>query len=138
VAKKKSTIVPFLVASLTCDVAVPDPTTGKKNLIGVFNKLFVRSFPASRPLWVYVKISDAEGFYGVRVRVVHSKTSHAVCEATGELTVNNRLESFDFLVPVYPFIATETGRYEFQIWMNDNLIGTPFIDVVTAAGSADS
>lgn len=36
-----SPIIPVLVAMLVCDVAVADPSTGKKNLIGIFNRVNV-------------------------------------------------------------------------------------------------
>ena len=55
-----SNVVPVLVAALVCDVAVADPGTGKKNLIGVFNRVNVGKFPTKRPMSLYILGTDAE------------------------------------------------------------------------------
>ena len=42
-----SEVPPLLVAALVCDVAVADPATGKKNLIGIFDQVRVGKSPDS-------------------------------------------------------------------------------------------
>ncbi|MCZ6793096.1 MAG: hypothetical protein O7J95_05715, partial [Planctomycetota bacterium] len=93
-----SQIVPVLVAALVCDVAVPDPVTGKKNLIGIFDRIAIRNFPITRPVSLYMKLSDAEGLYNMEVRYVELKTDEVLGTATGTFTLENRLNSFDFFL----------------------------------------
>ena len=53
-----SQVVPLLVAALVCDVAVSDPGTNKKNLIGIFDHVNVSVFPTRRPMSIYFKIGE--------------------------------------------------------------------------------
>ena len=69
-----SKVVPLLVATLVCDVAVADPSTGKKNLIGIFDRVYVGRFPTQRSVSLYFKIADAEGHYNFDVRYVQAST----------------------------------------------------------------
>ena len=73
-------MVPHLVAAIVCDVAVADPTTNKKSLIGVFDRLSVGNFPAKRPVSLYFKITDAEGNYDLDIRYVQSDTGKVLAK----------------------------------------------------------
>ncbi len=88
-----STVIPHLVAAIVCDVAVADPTTNKKSLNGVFDRLSVGKFPAKRPVSLYFKITDAEGNYDLDIRHVQSDTGKilAKVQAQGGLKVKDRL-----------------------------------------------
>ena len=118
-----SEVVPLLVAALMCDAAVEDPSTGKKSLIGVFDLVQVKKFPTQRPISLYFKIADAEGFYKFDVRYVQVNTSEVLARAEGALTVNDRLASSDLHLPFPPLPLPEIGRYEFQIWANSMFLG---------------
>ena len=79
-----STVVPHLVAAIVCDVAVADPTTNKKSLIGVFDRLSVGRFPAKRPVSLYFKITDAEGNYDLDIRYVQSDTGKVLAKVKAQ------------------------------------------------------
>jgi hypothetical protein len=125
-----STVVPLLVAALVCDVAVADPSTNKKNLIGIFDRLNVGTFPTSRPMSVYIKLADAEGHYDVQVKYVERKTGTALAEAVGAIQVRDRLKSVDLYISFPALPVPREGRYEFQIWANGAFIGSTFLDAV--------
>lgn len=124
-----SKVVPVLVAALVCDTGVVDPSTGKKSLIGVFDRIWVGRFPTTRPLLLYIKIADAEGKYRVLVRIVHADENRKVGEGGGEVDVPNRLLAYDYLMPFPPVPFEKPGRYEFQIFMNDVYLGRSVLDV---------
>ncbi len=123
-----SKVVPVLVAALVCDAAVADPTTGKKNLVGIFDRVNVRTFPTQQPMSLYVKLTDAEGFYNVQVRYVQSNSGQELAKAEGQAQFASRLGSFDFLISLPSVPVPSEGRYEFQIWANDVYLGGTFID----------
>lgn len=123
-------MVPVLVAALICDVAVQDPVTGKKNLIGIFDRLWAGKFPTARPISLYIKITDAEGKYVLEVKYVKLDTDEVLGAATAEFKVEDRLQSFDFVIQLPPAPIPEAGRYEFQIWANETFIGSAFLDAV--------
>ena len=125
-----SQVIPLLVAALVCDVAVADPGTGKKNLIGIFNRINVGEFPAYRPMSIYFKIGDAEGRYDFEVSYVEVNSGDVLAKAGGQLTVSHRLESHDLYISFPPLLIRAQGRYEFQIWANSMFLGSTFIDAI--------
>jgi hypothetical protein len=122
--------IPFLVAALVCDAAVEDPATGKKNLIGIFDKINVRKFPSKRPVSLYLKITDAEGDYDTEVRYIQMSTGKALARATGKMHSVDRQASVDLLIAFPPLLIPGEGRYEFQFWANSIFVGTTSIDAV--------
>ena len=125
-----SAIVPVLVAALVCDVAVADPSTGKKNLVGIFDRIHVGKFPTQRPMSLYMKVTDAEGYYETEVRYVQVGSGQVLAQAKGELHSPDRLASADLYIQFPPLPIPEKGRYEFQIWANSMFLGATFIDAM--------
>ena len=129
--KTLSNVVPVLVATLVCDVAVADPSTGKKNLIGIFDRVFVGEFPTKRALSLYMKVTDADGDYEFEARWVQVNSGKVLAQAGGGLHSNNKLASIDLIIPFPPLPIPKEGRYEFQIWANSMFLGATFIDAIT-------
>ena len=115
---------------MVCDVAVPDPSTGKKNLIGIFDQVNVGKFPTQRQMSVYMKLADAEGPYRVEVRFVKRDSGEILAKAESDIVIKDRLESADFHIEFPPLPIPAAGRYEFQIWANDIYLGGTFLDAV--------
>lgn len=122
-----SQVIPVLVAILVCDVAVQDPSTGKKSLIGIFDQVNVKSFPSQRPVSVYIKVADADGRYKLEVRFIHQESNEVLAELKGELRIGDRLKSADFYVSTPPLPIPGEGRYEFQVWANGVYLGGTII-----------
>ena len=125
-----SKVVPVLVATLVCDVAVADPSTGKKNLIGIFDRVNAGKFPTQRPISLYIKLTDAEGHYKIEVKYVQVSSRKVLAGAEGELQSGSRLQSSDLYISFPPLLIPEEGRYEFQVWANSVYLGGTFIDAV--------
>jgi hypothetical protein len=125
-----SNVVPVLVAALVCDIAVTDPSTRKKNLIGVFKIVNVGKFPTQRPMSLYVQVTDADGYYKTEIRYVQVSSGKIIAEAQGELQANDKLASPDILINFPPLPIPEEGRYEFQIWVNKVFLGATFLDAI--------
>jgi len=123
-------LIPFLVAALVCDAAVSDPSTGKKNLIGIFDRVNVRKFPGKRAMSLYLKVTDAEGDYNIEVRYVQMSSGKVLAQAQGKLHATNRRASVDLLIEFPPLPIPVEGRYEFQLWANSVFLGTTSIDAV--------
>ncbi len=125
-----SPIIPVLVAMLVCDVAVADPSTGKKNLIGIFNRVNVGTFPTQWRMFLYMKLTDAEGYYKTQVRYIQVSSGKVLAQAEGELNARDRLASIDIYIEFPPLPIPKEGRYEFQVWANSVFLGSTFIDAV--------
>lgn len=86
-----------------------------ENLIGIFDRIAVGEFPTKRPMSVYIKLADAEGYYEVAVKYVERGMNTELAGAKGAVQVNNRLLSVDLYIPFPPLPIPREGRYEFQI-----------------------
>lgn len=128
--QRQSSVIPVLVAVLVCDVAVPDPSTGKKNLIGIFDQVNVGKFPTQRQMSVYMKLADAEGPYRIEVRFVKRDSGEILAKAESDIVIKDRLKSADFHIEFPPLPIPAAGRYEFQIWANEIYLGGTFLDAV--------
>jgi hypothetical protein len=124
----RSAVVPVLVAALVCDVAVADPSTGKKNLIGIFDVVHADRFPTLRPMSVYIKLADAMGYYQLSLEYVKLEDDQKLAEASGELRSTDRLASVDLYISFPPMVIPAPGRYEFRVFANDVFLGSAFLD----------
>lgn len=129
-----SQIVPAVIAILVCDTAAADPSSGKKSLIGIFDRVWVGTFPTQRVVTVYVKLTDAEGSYKINVRYVQTETGQTLAELEGEGEFKDRLSSSDLFVTTPPLPIPAEGRYEFQVWANNVFLGSTFVDALQRRG----
>lgn len=135
--EQPSKIPPVLVAALVADTGAVDPTTHKKSLIGVFDRIFSREFPMQRPLALYFRLTDGEGFYPFTIQVLHLGMEESlVAQVEGELRMQDRRQSIDFLIPTPPLPFPEPGRYEFRLLASGMHLGGICIDVVHAGREA--
>jgi len=124
-----SKILPVLSAVLLCDTAATDPVSHKKSLIGIFDRMYVGKFPASRPIRVYVRLADAQGQYNLTIRLAKAADASALAEVKANFTVVDRRASTDFVVPTYAYPFPEAGLYEFQVIANDSYLGAAALNV---------
>lgn len=125
--------VPLLIATLVCDTGATDPATNKKTLIGIFNSISASTFPSVRPVSLYFKVTDAEGYYKFEIRYIKQSTNETLAYARGELVAEDPLKSTDILIEMPRLPIPGEGRYEFQIWANDTFLGSTSIDAVQIA-----
>ena len=128
--KTPSNITPFLVAALLCDAAVADPTTGKKNLIGIFDRVNVTKFPTQRPITLYLKVTDAEGYYPIEIEYVYVNSGEVLGQVTGEMQARDRTISSDLYISLPPIPIPKAGRYEFRVKASNMFLGNAFMDVI--------
>ena len=128
-----SKVVPYLLAILVCDSGTIDRNSGKKTLVGIFDRVIAKEFPTSRWLSVYFKLSDAQGNYRFKVQYAQVKTDKILAEAeTKDLqTIKSRLDTFSSLIsfPVALPIP-EAGQYEFRLYANNMFLGHITINAV--------
>ena len=112
--------VPTVLALLLCDQVIVDAGTNKKSLIGVFENLNALVFPASTSMAIYAKLTDAQGKYNFRVRIVHLKNEALL----GELEIKDaefadQLRPAELIINLPGLVFPEAGKYEFQLYAND-------------------
>ncbi len=116
---------PVVKALLLCDTILHEPATNKKSLIGVFHNIFAGGFPVTHgSLGVYANLADAAGEYAVEVRIVNLSTGREIARPRlPSARATNRLEPMEIAVQMFGVVFPEPGRYEIQLWANEELIG---------------
>ena len=131
--QKLSKVVPYLLAILVCDSGTVDLNSGKKTLVGIFDRVWAKRFPTSRWLSVYFKLSDAQGDYQFKVQYAQVKSGNILAEVQMQdaLTIKSRLDIFDLLIS-YPkaLPIPEAGQYEFRLYANDMFLGRIAVNAV--------
>ena len=121
-----SRVVPYLLAILVCDSGTIDRNSGKKTLVGIFDRVIAKKFPTSRWLSVYFKLSDAQGKYRFKVQYAQVRTGNILAEAETQdaLTIKSRLDTFSSLISFPVAIPIpEPGQYEFRLYANNMFLG---------------
>lgn len=125
----RSNVVPLLLAALVCDSAFQDPATGKTSLIGIFDRIHARKFPAAHGLLnLFIRLTDAEGNYDLQVKFIRLSTGDVLATGQGPLTVRDRLAGVSLILAFQGVPLPEPGRYEFQIWANSAYLGSASLD----------
>ncbi len=110
-------IDPYVVAMLACERVIKEEGGGAETLVSVFSEVVTASLPATRPVSVYVKMTDAEGPYAFRLDFVHMPTDRTLSQLdySADLMVD-RLRYYQ-LVFTFPSVTMdEVGLYEFRLY----------------------
>ncbi len=130
---------------LAADFANVD-AAGKLNIIGAFNRIFARQFPAKHGLlYVVIRFAVELGEFGkertLSIILFDDDASEVWKIPDVKFTVQkpNDAHSGDF----HPIIAIQNlefpkpGRYEFRIFVNDDFKGSIPLDVALIEKAAD-
>src|SRR5271157_5630994 len=93
---------PTLINLLLCDGAHRDPSTGKWTLLGLFNSLTSKGFPATQPQMVcYVAVTNVKGKIPLRLQIVPGDRKDEVFfKAEGNLTGNDPRAVAEWSLPI--------------------------------------
>lgn len=122
---------PLLIHSfLIADAVIQDRQTGKWTVVGIFDKIYGASFPCVHPsLALYVKFADAQGRYRVKVEFRDSEDKLISAFERIEFEVKDRLRGGDFGVATHGLPLEKPGRYQFQLYLNDEFAASVPLDV---------
>ncbi|HUI51256.1 MAG TPA: hypothetical protein VLX60_05695 [Terriglobales bacterium] len=106
-----------------CDQLIVDAQSQKKSLIGVFDKFHSPVFPALLSCSIYVKLTDAEGSYNFKIRIVSLKDESLLTELGMQGTVQTRSEPVEVAAHLMGIPIPEPGKYEIQVYADDVYLG---------------
>lgn len=129
---------PVPVAFLLCDQIIVEAGTGKKTIVGVFDRINVRQFPTEHgPAWLYIRVIDCEGEYKYRVEYVQVATQKVLDQMDGTAASNNRHVYVDFVLNFPPMKLPEPGEYEFRLWLSDKFISRVRVTAYPLSGTEE-
>ena len=122
---------PAVKAILICDQIIHELGTNKKSLIGIFEDIHAAKFPLRYPkIAVYVNLTDAHGKYVLELRLVDSVEGNQIGSGrTPEVQIQSPLQTCEFALQVQNITFQNAGKYEFQVFANDDLLATKAFSV---------
>lgn len=120
---------PSPIALVVCDNIYSEPT-GKVALVGLFNNISARQFPASHPrLVVFVSLTGVRKGMTGKLDIVHSETDNPIVEARGGFDQNvgpTDIVDMSFILNNVTF--PEPGMYYIRFFGNGHpLLMRPFV-----------
>jgi len=118
--------VPKTNAMLICDYVITERGTNKKSLIGVFENIGAMKFPCIHAaMSIYVKLTDAQGSYRVRLDLVDLGEDKTIGqnEIPNDVQVPSPLVSHELVFNLLDVYFTHPGEYEFRIFANGSIFG---------------
>jgi len=122
---------PQLIAILVCDTIIRDQMTQKHTLVGLFNRIGAKRFPYRHgAMHVFVSLTDGHGEPEGELRLVCRQTNEPVVKIRGKLVFPNPLAVVEMTFGLFNAVFPRPGRYSFDLYCNDELVGSRPFDVV--------
>lgn len=121
---------PALNAMLICDLALQEQVTGKTSLVGIFETVSAYQFPARHGfLSVYVKLTDVQGEYHLRLELVRLEELKVVGQGQIRATFADRMVPAELVFQIGDIVFEGEGRYEFRLYANGRWVGSKSLNV---------
>ena len=117
---------PVLQAMLVCDQAIREVETNKVTLVGIIHRILGLEFPLlwSRPTTVYVRVTDAEGEYELRLELVRLEDEQMIGRVDSTATLPDRMASREIIFNLDGGLLFERpGTYEFRLFADGRHLG---------------
>jgi hypothetical protein len=123
---------PVLKSFLIADTVIQDRASGKWSVVGIFDRVLAPSFPTVHPMVaIYLKMADVEGKHRIRVEFKDAE-DRCVGRFEGvEVDVKEGTQTVEMGLPTQMLPLTKPGRYQFQLFVNDEYVGSADLTAVT-------
>lgn len=110
---------PSIVSFLISDMVIQEKGTNKWSAIGIFDRIIATDFPLLYPrLSLYIRLSDAEGNYDIRVEFCDDKDCILAIFEGISLSVPSRLHNPDLGITTINLPIQKPGKYYFKLYFN--------------------
>jgi hypothetical protein len=121
---------PVVKSFLIADTVIQDRLTGKWSVIGVFDRVMAPKFPVFHPLAFYLKLGDVEGRYAFKVELRDVDDRRVGLIEGIQLEVKVPSQSFEVGFHAPPLPLEKPGKYQFQLYINDEFVASVPLDVL--------
>lgn len=117
---------PILQALILADHVYTDSQTGKKVVAGTFNQIWSPQFPGQfgQTTWVYASLTDVLGTAKISIKYADMQNNVLLEMVPIELKSDDPLKTFELVLPVPGFPMPHEGTYRFELFANDDLLGS--------------
>jgi hypothetical protein len=115
---------PQAYAMLLCQRVIKEEETGLISLISIFEAVTADRLPLTIPsLFVFAKLTDAQGEYVFKLEVVRRNDEKLIAEAPLiPVTVEDPMAIGELILELGGLTFTEAGHYDFRLWANEQFI----------------
>ena len=122
---------PAVKSFLIADQVIQEKVTNKWSAIGIFDHLLAANFPCIHPhVGIYMKLSDAEGEYLIRVEFSDSNNKKLAIFQGIKINVLSRLASPEIGIQTNNLPIPKPGRYSFDLYFNDEFVQSIPLEVM--------
>jgi len=105
---------------ILCDNAFVAQGTNTLNIIGIFDKIGVRKFPAIHPrLVVVTNASGDQGEYRQMIVIKNKETNEKIAELPGKLKINESGQKTQFIGNFLNIRFPVAGEYVIEVYISD-------------------
>lgn len=106
---------PLGLSLLMCDTIIEDKHTGKKTLVGLFDRVHARRFPCVHPfMCVFVSLTGARGCFPCEVICRHQDSHTVAFSAKGEVSMRDPRQVVDLVFRLSGVTFSKPDMY----WLN--------------------
>lgn len=128
-------VQPYVLAVLLCDTIIRDAETGKTTLVGLFDVVTAVAFPAVQQFGIYIKLTDAQGPYMIRLEYVDLAGDRIIeSHEVGPIEVADRLAPTELTLVIAARVPA-AGSYEFRVYANNAYLARAPFEAAVLDGS---
>ncbi len=111
---------PHIISFLIADSVIQEKGSNKWSAIGIFDRISADRFPCMHAsMALYIKLTDAEGEYNLRVEFTDSDARKLGVFEGIKLKVASKLATPDFGIQTKNLFIPKPGKYNFDLYFND-------------------
>lgn len=112
---------PIGLAIIICDTVIADQKTGKKSLIGIFNRIWAQSFPAPHPeLHIFISLTNGHGHYKCSLQCLNESNGQIISKAEGDIDFEDPRQVIEADFNLRGLVFPAPGQYSFEFLCNGN------------------
>lgn len=112
--------MPMGLALVLCDSIIEDRHTGKKSLIGLFDRLAANNFPCSHPhLSILVSLTSGKGEYDCQIVCQNIETGEFAFRGEGKFQLQSPTQIVDIAFNFHGVRFPSPGIYNLQFLVDD-------------------
>ena len=116
---------PILLTFIICDMVIVDAMTGKHSIIGAFEAIHAKDYPARHPwLAVFCQCTNGRGKADITIRLVDvQEDDHVVAEQMLPVTFQDVRQVVNLGINIGGIVFPHPGEYRFQIYAGTMMVG---------------
>ncbi len=121
---------PKLNALLICQRIIRETESGLVSPVAIFETLSATRLPVIAQLFLYAKMTDAQGEYEFKVEVVRRNDMAIIAEAPlPSVTIADPTSSSEIILELAGLRFNEAGAYDFRLWANERFLDSKSLGV---------